>query len=53
MRVNGLPRGFFIFIVFIVPLAFFDFLSPYYPAILGAAILPVIFNPVKNKIRPR
>ena len=31
----------------------FDVLSPYYSAILWAAILAVIFNPVKNKIRTR
>ncbi|STV14436.1 membrane protein [Klebsiella pneumoniae] len=48
-----LPKGFFILIVFIVTLAFFDVLSPYYSAILWAAILAVIFNPVKNKIRTR
>ena len=30
MRVNGLTKGFFILIVFIVTLAFFDVLSPYY-----------------------
>lgn len=53
MRVNGLTKGFFILIVFIVTLAFFDVLSPYYSAILWAAILAVIFNPVKNKIRTR
>lgn len=53
MRVNGLTKGFFILIVFIVTTAFFDVLSPYYSAILWAAILAVIFNPVKNKIRTR
>ena len=41
MRVNGLTKGFFILIVFIVTLAFFDVLSPYYSAILWAAILAV------------
>lgn len=49
MRVNGLTKGFFILIVFIVTLAFFDVLSPYYSAILWAAILAVIFNPVKKQ----
>ena len=49
MRVNGLTKGFFILIVFIVTLAFFDVLSPYYSAILWAAILAVIFNPVKKR----
>ncbi len=52
MRVNGLTKV-FILIVFIVTLAFFDVLSPYYSAILWAAILAVIFNPVKSKIRTR
>lgn len=52
MRVNGLTKGFFILIVFIVTLAFFDVLSPYYSAILWAAILAVIFNPVKTKFAP-
>ena len=53
MRVNGLTKGFFILIVLIVTLAFFDVLSPYYSAILWAAILAVIFHPVKNKLRDR
>lgn len=53
MRVNGLTKGFFILILLVVSLAFFDVLSPYYSAILWAAILSVIFNPVKNKIRSR
>ncbi|MGE0969766.1 AI-2E family transporter [Klebsiella sp. WOUb02] len=53
MRVNGITKGFFILILLIVSLAFFDVLSPYYSAILWAAILAVIFNPVKNKIRGR
>ena len=48
MRVNGLTKGFFILIVLIVTLAFFDVLSPYYSAILWAAILAV-----KNKLRDR
>lgn len=52
MRVNGLTKGFFILIVFIVTLAFFDVLSPYYSAILWAAILAVIFNPVKTRSVP-
>ena len=53
MRVKGLPKGFFILILLIVTLAFFDVLSPYYSAILWAAILAVIFNPIKNNIRTR
>ncbi|HAZ3452134.1 TPA: AI-2E family transporter, partial [Raoultella ornithinolytica] len=46
MRVNGLTKGFFILILLMVSLAFFNVLSPYYSAILWAAILSVIFNPV-------
>jgi predicted PurR-regulated permease PerM len=53
MRVNGLTKGFFILILLMVSLAFFNVLSPYYSAILWAAILSVIFNPVKNKLRAR
>ena len=53
MRVNGLTKGFFILILLMVSLAFFNVLSPYYSAILWAAILSVIFNPVKNKLRTR
>ena len=51
MRFNGLTKGFFIFILALVTWAFFDVLSPYFSAILWAAILTVIFNPVKNKLR--
>lgn len=49
MRVNGLTKGFFILIVFIVTTAFFDVLSPYYSAILWAAILAVIL--IRSKTR--
>ncbi len=48
-----LPKDFSSLIVFIVTLAFFDVLSPYYSAILWAAIPRGDFNPVKNKIRTR
>ena len=51
MRFNGLTKGFFIFILALVTWAFFDVLSPYFSAILWAAILTVIFNPVKNRLR--
>lgn len=51
MRFNGLTKGFFIFILALVTWAFFDVLSPYFSAILWAAILTVVFNPVKNKLR--
>ena len=51
MRFNGLTKGFFIFILALVTWAFFDVLSPYFSAILWAAILTIIFNPVKNKLR--
>ena len=51
MRFNGLTKGFFIFILALVTWAFFDVLSPYFSAILWAAILTIIFNPVKNRLR--
>lgn len=51
MRFNGLTKGFFILILLIVTWAFFDLLSPYFSAILWAAILAVIFYPVKNALR--
>ncbi len=51
MRFNGLTKGFFILILALVTWAFFDVLSPYFSAILWAAILTIIFNPVKNKLR--
>lgn len=51
MRFKGLTKGFFIFILLIVTAAFFNVLSPYYSAILWAAILAVIFHPLKSRIR--
>ncbi|AKE58541.1 AI-2E family transporter [Citrobacter farmeri] len=51
MRFNGLNKGFFLFLLAMVTWAFFDVLSPYFSAILWAAILTVIFYPVKNKLR--
>jgi len=53
MRFNGLTKGFFILILLLVTWAFFDVLSPYFSAILWAAILAVIFYPVKNALRIR
>lgn len=50
---KGLTKGFFILILFVVTLAFFDILAPYYSAILWAAVLAVIFHPLKNKIRQK
>ena len=51
MRFNGLTKGFFILILAIVSVAFFDILAPYFSAVLWASILAVIFQPVKNKLR--
>ncbi|MFJ2974813.1 AI-2E family transporter [Kluyvera sp. NPDC087067] len=51
MRFNGLTKGFFVLVLALVTWAFFDVLSPYFSAILWAAILTVVFNPVKNKLR--
>ena len=44
MRFNGLTKGFFIFILALVTWAFFDVLSPYFSAILWAAILPLFLT---------
>ncbi len=51
MRLNGIAKGFFILIVFMVTAAFLDVLQPYYSSVLWAAILAVIFHPLKIKIR--
>ncbi|MNB92579.1 putative inner membrane protein [compost metagenome] len=51
MRFNGLTKGFFILILFLVTWAFFDVLAPYFSAILWATVLTVIFYPVKNRLR--
>ncbi len=53
MQIKGLTKFFFILIVVIVSLAFFNILAPWYSAILWAAILAVIFHPLKNKLRAR
>ncbi len=53
MQIKGLTKFFFILIVVIVSLAFFNILAPWYSAILWAAILAVIFHPLKNKLRTR
>lgn len=53
MRIKGLPTFFFILIVVVVSLAFFNILAPWYSAILWAAILAVIFHPLKNKLKTR
>ncbi|MBK4785878.1 MAG: AI-2E family transporter [Pantoea sp. Pent] len=51
MRVKGLNIGFFIVILAIVTIAFFDVLAPYFSAILWAAILAVIFAQLKSLLR--
>ncbi|MDT0174659.1 AI-2E family transporter [Enterobacter sp. BRE11] len=51
MRVKGLNIGFFIVILAIVTAAFFDVLAPYFSPILWAAILAVIFAPLKIWLR--
>ncbi|NIF23470.1 AI-2E family transporter [Candidatus Pantoea multigeneris] len=53
MRFKGLTKGFFILILLLVSIAFFDVLTPYYSAILWAAILAVIFHPLKSKLRQK
>lgn len=51
MKFRGLTKGFFILILALATLAFFDVLGPYFSSILWAAILAVIFYPMKTKIR--
>ncbi|WP_343552066.1 AI-2E family transporter [Pantoea sp.] len=51
MRIKGLNFGFFIVILAIVTVAFFDVLTPYFSAIFWAAILAVIFHPLKSLLR--
>ncbi|QQN36313.1 MULTISPECIES: AI-2E family transporter [Rahnella] len=51
MFIKGFSKGFFIAILFIVTLAFFDVLRPYYSSVLWAIILAVIFNPLKNRLK--
>ncbi|ERK18220.1 MAG: AI-2E family transporter [Pantoea sp.] len=53
MQVKGLNIGFFIVILAIVTVAFFDVLTPYFSAILWAAILAVIFHPLKSVLRQK
>ncbi|GKW04621.1 AI-2E family transporter [Pectobacterium carotovorum subsp. carotovorum] len=53
VNIKGLTKGFFILILFVATLAFFDILAPYYSAILWAAVLAVIFHPLKSKIRQK
>ncbi|RWR01010.1 membrane protein [[Pantoea] beijingensis] len=51
MRFNGISKGFFILILFIVSIAFLDVLGPYYSSVLWATILAVIFHPMKTRLR--
>lgn len=51
MRFKGLTKGFFILILVIVTVAFFDVLGPYFSPVLWAAILAVIFHPMKTRLR--
>ncbi|MEG3109871.1 MULTISPECIES: AI-2E family transporter [unclassified Pantoea] len=51
MRFKGLNIGFFLLILAIVTVAFFDVLSPYFSPILWAAVLAVIFHPLKSLLR--
>ncbi len=51
MVVKGISKGFFLTILVIVTLAFFDVLRPYYSSVLWAIILAVIFNPLKNRLK--
>ncbi|WP_313654543.1 AI-2E family transporter [Pantoea sp.] len=53
MRFKGLNIGFFLLILAVATVAFFDVLSPYFSPILWAAILAVIFHPLKTILRTR
>ncbi|AUX72918.1 AI-2E family transporter [Erwinia pyrifoliae] len=50
MIIQGMSKGFFIFILAITTLGFLHILGPYFSAILWAAILAIIFHPLKSKI---
>ncbi|MCK8185362.1 AI-2E family transporter [Erwinia amylovora] len=51
MIIQGMSKGFFIFILAVTTLGFLHILGPYFSAILWAAILAIIFHPLKSKIR--
>ena len=51
MLIKGISKGFFIFILAITTLAFLHVLGPYFSAILWAAILAIIFHPLKTRLR--
>jgi len=51
MRFKGLTVGFFLLILAMTTVAFFEVLSPYFSAILWAAVLAVIFHPLKTFLR--
>ncbi len=53
MRFKGLSMGFFLLILAIVTVAFFEVLAPYFSPILWAAVLTVIFHPLKTFLRTR
>lgn len=51
MRFKGLTVGFFLLILAMTTIAFFEVLAPYFSAILWAAVLAVIFHPLKTFLR--
>ena len=51
MRVKGIVPVFFVLILILTTAAFFQILRPYFFAILWAAILAIIFHPMKTKLR--
>ncbi|WP_275272716.1 AI-2E family transporter, partial [Pantoea ananatis] len=51
MRFKGLTVGFFLLILAMATIAFFEVLAPYFSAILWAAVLAVIFHPLKRYLR--
>ncbi|CAK9886090.1 MAG: Putative transport protein [Candidatus Erwinia impunctatus] len=51
MKVNGINKGLFIVILFIVSLAFLQILTPYASSVLWATVIAVIFHPLKNRLK--
>lgn len=53
MKVKGMNEGFFVLLLVISTIAFILVLKAYYSAILWAAILALLFYPIKTKIREK
>ncbi len=51
MVIKGISKGFFVLVLALTTLAFFHVISPYFSAILWAAILAIIFHPLKKRFK--